>query len=758
MNYHQSTERRTREQAGRYFPPSRVAHIRELAVASMLAVLAACGGSDAPPTPPAATPTVSVTATPASVTMPSGGSGSSAATIVRGGGFAGSVALTASGAPAGVTVTFGTATLAAGVTSSTIDVAVAGTIAPATIPITINAAGTGVTTATATLTVTVTAAAAPGATLTISSATGTLQARDTTATTTATIARVGGFAGDLTLSQTGAPAGVTVSFAPSPIAAGATTSAISIRASTTAAPGNYPIVISAAGTGITAPTATYTLTIVPVPTLSVTVAPTALSIVAGANGSATATIVRGGGFADAVAMTATGMPAGMTVAFTPASIAAASTTSAVAITVGSGVAAATYPIVITASGTGVSAATATLQVTVTAVVSGSTVTVSYCAADAPIWLAYQDGAGAWTRVSPNSGTNTYAFAVASGKVGIATVDTVGTGFDLSVTYATTAEANGFGNAIGLGQCGGKTVNGTVANVSNAQFATVTLGYSTKFVIPITSSAFSLTNVADGAQDLFAARLDATTQRADKLILRRGLNIANGGSLAVLDFNAAEAFAPSSGNVTVGGLGGDTASVISLFNGTRGSTFGFLGTISDYIAASGAKPYDAVPLAQMASSELQQLFASASTANNANSTRTSGVYFRGPSDRTLTLGAALSSPTVTRLAGGAYSRVRVQLASQADYNRFFSADFDQSGNSRNASVAATTGYVGSGAWDLSIPDLSAVTGWNSIWGLQNGSAINWSVSAQGGSIYLLDASVTDGSTLKSATMSSSTPLP
>ena len=722
-----------------------------------LAMLTACGGGDSPPTPPAPTPTVALTLAPAAITIPVGGNGSSTATIARGGGFIGDVALTAS-APAGVTVTLGTATLTGSATTSTVQVAVAGTVAPATIPITISAAGTGVTTATAAVTVTATAAATPGATLMISSATATLQAKDTTATTVATVARVGGFAGDLTLSQTGAPAGVTVTFAPSPIAAAATTSTVSIRASTTAAPGTYPIIISAAGTGITAPTVTYSLVVVPVPTLTVSVAPTATSIVAGANGTATATIVRGGGFTDAVAMTSTGAPAGMTVTFTPASIAAGSTTSAIAIAVGSGVAASTYPITINAVGTGVAATPITLNVTVTAVASGTTVTVSYCAADAPIWLAYQDGAGAWTRVTPNSGTTTYAFSVASGKVGIATVDTVGTGYDLNVSYATTAEANGFGNTLGLGGCGGKTINGTVANVSNSQFANVTLGYASKFVIPITSSAFSLTKVASGAQDLFAARLDATTQRADKLILRRGLNIADGGSLAVLDFNAVEAFAPTSANVTVTGLGADTAGVISIFNGTRGSTFGFLGNISDYIAASGATPYDAVPLAQLASGELQQLFASANAAGNANSSRLSAVYFRGPTDRTLALGPVLSTPTVTRVAGGAYSRVRTQVGVQTEYNRYLSADFSQSSVFRNASVIATTGYVGGGSWDLSIPDLSSATGWNPTWGLQNGNAISWNVSAQGGSIYVLDASITDGSTLKSATVSSSSPLP
>ena len=53
-------------------------------------------------------------------------------------------------------------------------------------------------------------------------------------------------------------------------------------------------------------------------------------------------------------------------------------------------------------------------------------------------------------------------------------------------------------------------------------------------------AFVLDNVAEGSLDLIAIRFDAATFAANKVILRRGLNVNGGGSLAQLDFNAAEA--------------------------------------------------------------------------------------------------------------------------------------------------------------------------------------------------------------------------
>ena len=577
--------------------------------------------------------------------------------------------------------------------------------------------------------------------------------------TTASITRGGSFSGDVSLTAEGAPTGVTVSFGTAALGAGVTSSTVAVTTAGSAAAGSYPIAIKATGTGVTVAAATLTLTVTAAatPTVAVSVAPTTASILAGASGTATATIVRGGGFTDAVSLTATGAPTGMTVTFTPASIPAGSTTSALAIAVGGTVAAGSYPIVVTAAGTGVTAATATLTVVVTVPAGGSAVTLSYCAADAPIWVAFQDGNGAWTRVTATT-ANTYSFTIASGRAGVATVDTVGSGFDLNLTYATVAEFNGFGNTLQQGACGTKTLTGTVANVAQTQFANVSLGYASAFVLPITSSAFTLRSVATGPQDLFASRLTASTQRVDRLILRRALNIADGGVIPVLDFNAAEAFAPATANVTLSGLGADTASIITLFNGTRGSTFGIIGSSSDYLTATGAVAYDAVPSAQLNAGELQQLYGFASTANSSTSTRFSGVFFRGPTDRTLVMGAPLGAPTVTRIAGGTYSRTRVELATQSDYNRYLTADFTQTSANRSATIFATTGYTSGAAWDLSIPDLTAASGWTTSWGLLNGTAIDWSISALGGAIYQLDATVTDGSTFKSATRSSTAPLP
>jgi hypothetical protein len=575
-------------------------------------------------------------------------------------------------------------------------------------------------------------------------------------TSTITLTRGGGFTGDVALTATGAPAGLTVALSPTTIPAGSSSTTVTLTSAGTVAAGSYPISINGSGSGVTgSATVTAVVAAAQAPTLAVGVAPATTSIAAGASGTATATITRGGGFTGDVTMTASGAPAGMTLTFAPATIGAAATTSSIGIAVGAGVSAGSYPVTISAAGTGVTTATATLTVTVTAVSGGGSVTVAFCAEDAPIWLAVQDGTGGWTRVTPSSGTNTYQFTLPSGRGAIASVDTVGTGFDLSVIFATTAEFNGFSGTSVLATCQGKTVNGTVANVGVTQAVTVTLGTAAATVTPVLSTSFQLTNVSSGPQDLFASRLDAVTQRADRLILRRALNIPNAGSMPVLDFNAAEAFAPVAANLTVANLGSESAFASAVYTGTRGSANGTLSSAGNITSSSATRAFDLIPAAQLGSTELQQYFVFSGAGGGSSAGRFAGVYFRTPSDRTVTLGPALSAPTVTRITGGAYARVRVQLPLQTQYNRSFNASFEQSGANRGASLFATAGYVGSGAWDLSIPDLSGVSGWQNTWGLTS-AAINWNVGAWGGVQFFIDTNATEGSTFQSALATGSLP--
>ncbi len=445
----------------------------------------------------------------------------------------------------------------------------------------------------------------------------------------------------------------------------------------------------------------------------------------------------------------------MTVAVTPTTLSPLNSSGTVLATVASSVPAGVYPVTVVARATANSQITgsAVLTITVTPVVS-TTVTQSFCASEAPLWMAYQDGSGAWTRVTPGA-NNTYTFQLTSARGGIATVDTIDTGFDVNITYATTTELVTYTTAASAGACGGKRLNGTLANVGAGNLANVSVGDATIAVAGTGSQSYQLLNVPDGPQDLVAARVNTTTRRADRLILRRGVNIAAGGAVPVIDFSAPEAFAPASANVTVTGLTTDTAFVATGYDGTRGSATGFLTAILRYTASTGAAPYDAMPGATLIAAEMQQLYAVASTAN---ANRVAGVYFRAPVDRTLVMAPYLSTPAVTRAANTPYARPRVQLDLQSDYNRLLTTTFEQTALNRSAGVTATRAWAGGAAWDVTFPDLSTAAGWNPSWALQSGTPFTWTVAALGGVIGELDTTIADGAAFRSATTNSTTAVP
>jgi subtilase family serine protease len=196
---------------------------------------------------------------------------------------------------------------------------------------------------------------------------------------TITTAISGGFDSAIALSATGQPAGVTVSFSPTSIAApGSGTSTATLAVASTTTPGTYTITVSGTGDSITH-TATISLTVTsaPVPAFTLAASPTSVSIAQGATGTSTITTTVSGGFSSAIALSASGLPTGVTAAFSPTSIAApGSGSSTLTFTVASTAAAGTSTITITGTGGGLTH-TATVSPTVTAKVAGSfTIAVS----------------------------------------------------------------------------------------------------------------------------------------------------------------------------------------------------------------------------------------------------------------------------------------------------------------------------------------------------------------------------------------------
>lgn len=112
------------------------------------------------------------------------------------------------------------------------------------------------------------------------------------------------------------------------------------------------------------------------PDFAISASPGSVTVVAGSSGGSTITTSVSGGFDSAVALTASGVPSGVTVGFSPSSIGApGSGSSTVTFTVAAGTATGTHSITITGTGSGVTHTT-TVSLTVTAPVSGFSVSAS----------------------------------------------------------------------------------------------------------------------------------------------------------------------------------------------------------------------------------------------------------------------------------------------------------------------------------------------------------------------------------------------
>lgn len=730
--------------------PRRSLVLSALAILAGAFTISACGSD---PVPDAGT--VAVAVAPASINVAQGGTGNAGVTITRGGAFTGPVTLTQTGAPAGVTVAFAPAVVPSGTTASTANVTVGAAVAAGTYPIVIRAAGDNISAATTPLSLVVVGGAAGSIALAAAPTAITVPAGAAAVPSTITITRTAPFAGAVAMTVTGQPAGVTATL--SPTSAAGATSTLSVQATAAAVNGAYPLVVHGAGTGIADATVTVTATVTGgvAAGVALTFTPASVPVTAGgASSNSTVNIARLGSFAGAVNLAFTAPPAGITATVTPVSVPGGTTTATATVQASAAVAAGTYNLVLNGTGTGIPAATGTLPVVVSAASGGGTATVTFCAEDAPTWVASQDGAGAWTRVMPTSGS-TYQFTFASGRGGVAYVQLDGTDTDLSVIYAALADFTALSGTVNNGGCqSNKVVNGAVSGVGATESAIINLGGSTAFVVP-PQTGFALSNVPAGLQDLVATRNDATFN-VNWIIMRRGLNPASGAILPTLTFGT-EGFAPVSANVSVTNLGADTASVVSLFTGVRGSAFAFLSTIEDFIAASPAQPYAAIPTPQLNVGEMQEVLAISNEEDNLNSTRTAGVYFTSVANRAIALGPKLSTPTVTKAATTPYVRPNVTLVSQAQYDRILSATYTQP--ARSVSVIATRNYYGAlpSSWNVTFPDLSTVTGWQNTWGLVDGTPIDWDVSAEGGVSPFLDATIADGATTQNASIESSAPL-
>ncbi|MCC6318255.1 MAG: hypothetical protein IT361_11245 [Gemmatimonadaceae bacterium] len=325
----------------------------------------ACGGGDDGSSPPPIPQGFSVTLSATALSVPQGASGGITATIARTGNFTGVVNLSLESVPTGVAASFNPATITAATATTGLTVTVGSTVAPGNYTFTIRARANGLADQTAAVSLTVTQP--PSIRLINNPATATVIAGGNTAFT-ATVSRTN-FAGAVTLAVTGTPDGVTTTVAQS-----GDVFTVTVGVSAATAAGDYVLAATASGgSSVTAVSAGFTLTVIRPQRSSIALSTSnpAVTVQPGGTPQGSVVTIARTNFTGAVTFAATtGLPSGLTAAFTPATPTTGNSV-VVNFTAATGTASGTYNVVVQGTGQGIAPASVQFAVTVAGSSGGS---------------------------------------------------------------------------------------------------------------------------------------------------------------------------------------------------------------------------------------------------------------------------------------------------------------------------------------------------------------------------------------------------
>ena len=475
------------------------------------------------------------------------------------------------------------------------------------------------------------------------------------------------------------------------------------------------------------------------PAIGLAVSPSPVSVQAGGATTATVTLTRINGFADAANL-AINAPAGLTVTANPASI--TGTTSTLTVNAAGSLPAGNYPVTITATGTGVAQQSVSVPVQVPVPAGGGAITFNYANCEAtqiPIWFAAQNGTGAWTRVTPAGN----AFTFTLGPTGAyAIVTRNGADTTTSVVYASATEIGAIAAANPCGTeapIGTKRINGTLLNAGSLAgnlVTSVVVGGAEFTRSSDSTNAFSLFAVPGGLRDLIAATKNTRTGinalNLTRMIIRRNTNYSNNQNIPNLDLTGAESFAPPFETLTPLNLGGDQIAVGAALITANGPSARYYST--DFLGPAGNTGFQGLPDSLLRAGDFHDvsMLAAPSTGTDFRFAELLVHSLNTTSPTTISFGPRVSGVAVTSVAIAPYQRLRGQVASQGTYNAGAVAKFTQGG--RTVSLVQTAAYVGSSpaTWSLDTPDLSTA-GYDPAWALKPGANASWEVDAVSGDV-------------------------
>jgi uncharacterized membrane protein len=413
-------------------------------------------------------------------------------------------------------------------------------------------------------------------------------AQSATSTVTVSLSGMGGFNSSVALSASGAPAGVTLTLSSSTLTSTAPVT-LTISASSSAAAGTSTLTISGSGGGLTR-TAQIALTVSGPPSFRLTAGASSASVTAGSKSTVSLTTAGLNGFNAAVALSASGLPSGVTASFAPASLAAP----------GSG----SSTLTLTAASTITTSGTSTVTVTAKSGSITKTQTLSLTVIVPSFTLTSSASSGSVTPVSPATITLTTALqngfnaAVALSVSGMPKGVTasfaptsIGAPGNGSSTLTLTAAANATaGNAtLTVTAKGGAITKTQSINLTVPSFTLSAKSSSTSLILGGTASYTVTTAVQSGFSSAVALSVSGLPNGVTASFAPSSIASPGSGS-SNLTLTAGSAVSPGTSSLTVTATGAGVTKTLSLGLTVPAPSFTLtLGAASASVAIGGSVP-------------------------------------------------------------------------------------------------------------------------------------------------------------------------
>jgi len=333
----------------------------------------------------------------------------------------------------------------------------------------------------------------------------------------------------------------------------------------------------------------------------------------------------------------------------------------------------------------------------------------------PPWVAYQDGEGSWQRLAGEDGV--FKFPVTSPRYGVAVAcDAPGSDAQwIGLMLATVAETVNPRIACPIAANPTDTVSGTVTGVPPGYGSEVD-AYLFGDWIEAGNGEYSFAT-RSGTRDVIAAMgtyYTATGSTVRRVILLRDRQISSSGTRFDFDFATQGVDLTANAQVSCSGISqGDQVSTVASYQTVGGSELALF---------TGATPNFTFLLIPQAERRTGDYYAISAYVTGTGGSRSKTKLVTDPSSVELSLPPANATSAVDRVTASPYIRLKATLpdAAEATYFRVRYTNFSD-GLGRDWFSIITPGWV-SQQRSFTLPDFSAVSGWDNSWGLLRGSPI------------------------------------